>query len=167
MKISLLKLTSFLLLSVFVFGCNTSEKCNNGILNSAEDEIDCGGDCDPCPPEGTLSMFIFSNTFYATSVSGSDNGNGIDIFSSGTGGVTHNVRFSGVSVDQFSPITGADFYSSISGSQVQFQFGDTGSVYITAHDELRKIVSGRYWCSMTDGGTATITDGIFENVRYN
>ena len=155
-------------LSFLVVGCNSTNDCENGVLDGSETEIDCGGDCEPCPADPTLTATVEGVPYVATQfTAGVSGNNAINIGSSGTAGTHVNFTFSGSGLNTYLPITGGTYYNNIQGFSYHFVFGDTGSVYLTSHDELRKIISGHFWYNATGfGASGSINDGHFENVRY-
>lgn len=160
------KLVVFSLFSILFSSCNTGNQCSNEELDGIETEIDCGGDCDPCPQAGTLFATVTGIPYYANTVWGSPDGNGMDVISNGSGGSSVQFEFVNLQTNTFLPMTGAQVNNNSANIHYYMQFGDTGSVYITAHDELRKIISGRFFFAATGNQGGAISDGTFENVRY-
>lgn len=146
----------------------TEETCNNNKRDNGETEIDCGGDCEPCPFPATLNATVEGLNYVATTASGSQQGNGISIGSSGTGGTTLHFVFSGVTENTSLPITGATV--DVGDDYFVFEITDTGHVVITNHDQVRKIISGKFSFSAQDyynsNNIGLVQNGTFENVRY-
>ena len=177
----------FVLITVsFVIGLNSCKKsttdvnaalCNNGILDGAETEIDCGGNpCSPCPPTSTFSCIltgglpvpggqqnITETTSYGQTLYPS-----IRVFS-----------FNGSSPFQFMFIPGAigqlTYVSFLNFNYAggSYSVDDTttaGGVILTAHDTLRNIISGTFSFnaerSSNGDHKCRVHDGVFTNVRY-
>ncbi len=160
-------------LSVAIIGCNKEETpeetCNNNKRDNGETEIDCGGECEPCPFPATLTASVEGLTYVANTAGGSQQGNGISVSSSGTGGGDLFFVFSGVTENTSLPITGASV--DVGDDYFVFEITDTGHVVITSHDQVRKIISGRFSFSARDyynsNNVGLIQNGTFENVRYS
>lgn len=151
-----------------ISGCNKSENstCNNGQLDDNETEIDCGGRCEPCPPAASLSATLLGYNYNASAANGYYQGSALQITSSGTGGAAITFSFVGTTLNSKLPITSGIFYTNPSNFY-NFELADTGSVVLTEHDDVRKIISGRFSFSSRDGNDIeTIDDGVFSNVRY-
>jgi len=171
-----MKTQSFLIPILASFICLTSctknkGTCENGVwdYDAGETEIDCGGLCDACPPAGTFTATVegysyVASQFYNTGSGGS----GISISTEGTSGVFVGFTFVGTSLNIALPITNASTYFP-GGDSYSYALTDTGSVVLTSIDTQKKIVSGRVGFSAkknSGGGTTTVANGVFENVRY-
>lgn len=160
-----------LLVAVFaaLTGCTKSKTdyCTDGMLNGDETEIDCGGECEACPPAATLTATTDGYPYVASQFYNGQGGtSAIQIYTQGTAGV--NVRFSfvGTTTNTALPITDAELSIPGSGSY-DFALGDTGHVVLTAIDIQRKIISGTFSFNVSYiGNKKNVTNGIFENVRY-
>lgn len=165
------KLIYFSFAALIAFAsCNpeetAEETCNNQKLDNGETEIDCGGECEPCPFPATLTCMFDGYTYVASSVDGNQQGNGISITSDGTAGTNLSFSFSGVTENTSLPIIGAGVYTL--EATHNFELSDTGHVVITSHDQLRKIISGRFSFSLHKSSSEQkyVQEGTFENVRY-
>jgi len=166
----ILLLVTGLLLS----SCQDEDKtdfCSNGILDSpgGETEIDCGGPCEPCPPLAALTATYMGYSWVAYSVNGSSIGSGIRINASGSNNINIIFTFVGTDLNTMLPVTDAELNDYSNSDYYEKELSDTGSVTLTSHDVVRKIISGRFAFSMTETyGTTrrTIQNGQFSNVRY-
>jgi hypothetical protein len=170
-------LLSLLLLSVIVFSLYSCEKeeddgsaalCNNGILDGRETEIDCGGACTACPAAATFECTLGNTDFVSTNARGYILGPSIRIAGVDFEGRPMNFMFlRPLGGDTTIPISGGGF--SYKGEPYSKGSDDTGHVTITAHDTLRKIISGRFGFSgnrVASNSEAAVKDGTFTNVRY-
>jgi len=163
-----MKKIALALLAIGLYGsCNTSDQCSNEKLDGNETEIDCGGDCNPCPTLATVNATLEGVPYVASSAHGTTTGSGIHVFSSGTAGAQIEFSFSGRNLNTSLPVQSAVYRIPSQGDRT-FAFGDTGSVHLTYHDEIRKIISGRFFVRLTGNPdiTGEIDDCVFENVRY-
>jgi hypothetical protein len=156
---------------LFLTACtkNGNGYCNNGVLDfeGGETEIDCGGDCEACPPAGTFTATVDGYPYVSSSIyPGSSGGTTISFSGTGTAGTSVSFTFVGITTGTQLPITTA--YISLPGSgNYEYELSDTGSVILSAIDTQRQIVSGTVSFSVTNGGDQiTLSGGVFENVRY-
>lgn len=165
-------LLTFIAAATLAIGCNIEENnhCSNGVqdFEAGETEIDCGGEnCEPCPPDATMSATLPTSVWYATSFYGyTQHGNTYDVGAQGTAGAEVTFQFVGVTLNANLPITDATIR--LGGwPYYEFELADTGSVRLTNHDEVRRIISGTFSFSVRDNNDViAIGDGEFENVRY-
>ena len=159
----------FSALTIF-FSCTktTSTTCNNGIKDAGEQEIDCGGtSCKPCLPAGTLTCTLGTTAYVGTSTGGQILGPSIRVYADDNQNRPLNFMFVPGALNQPINIASANF--SYQGDPYTKQGGDTGTVYITALDTTRKIISGTFAFSasrFTGGISDAATNGIFTNIRY-
>lgn len=156
---------------LFLTACtkNSNDYCNNGVLDfeGGETEIDCGGDCEACPPAGTFTATVDGYPYVNSSFyNGGSSGTTISIGGQGTAGTSVSFTFVGITTGTQLPIT--DAYVSIPGSGgYSYELSDTGSVILSSIDTQRQIVSGTVSFSATYGSDQiTLSGGVFENVRY-
>jgi len=169
---SLLPLFVILFLVLGISSCEKTEVdtslCNNGILDGKETEIDCGGDCTACPPAATFNCTLGNSNFVCTNAKGYILGPSIRIAGVDFEGRPMNFMF--LANGGFSgalPISGGGF--SYNGEPYSKGPDDTGHVYITGIDTLRKIISGNFGFRgnrVTNNTVAIVKDGTFTNVRY-
>lgn len=164
----------FFPLIIGMLACNTdpSKFCDNGELdsNKGETEIDCGGECEACPPAATMSATVLGAAYHGASffVYNYFSGNPIEFGATGTAGANLTLQFVGTELNTNLPITDAEIRPS--GEQAyNFELADTGSVRLTSHDPVRHIISGTFSFSVRKNGNdiTTVSDGTFANVRYS
>lgn len=149
--------------------CKTEKKdtCNNGIQDGLETEIDCGGSsCAACPPPATLSATLSGLNYNASTIDCERNGShSIQSYGTSSG---IDFSFTITALNTPLPVSAGNFYGD--GNGYNFQLGDTGTVVVTAHDEVKKIISGRFSFSGTSsnsqGTKSQVQSGRFDNVRY-
>ena len=149
--------------------CATEKKdnCSNGIQDGVETEIDCGGaSCTACPPPGTLSAILSGLNYNASTIDCERSGS--HRITSYAGGSAIDFSFTITALNTPLPVSDGTFYGG--GGNFYFQLGDTGTVVVTAHDEVKQIISGRFSFSGTtsnsQGTKSQVQSGRFDNVRY-
>jgi hypothetical protein len=153
---------------------DNSALCTNGILDelAGETEVDCGGDCEPCAPIGTLTCVmkgVAGNVDYTgVNVQCQVLGPSLRVFCSNSSSRPLNFMFRPDALNQPLYVVASSF--DYAGEPYITADGDTGSITITAHDTVRHIISGRF---DYNGQRVTksfikcvISDGVFTNVRY-
>lgn len=175
MKRLLLVLSTVVLLSAFssceeedgtLVKKDYSSLCNDGILNGYETEIDCGGDCDDCPPPATLQCTMGNTSFVAHTCFGQILGPNIRVY--GNDNRPMNFMFVPSQLNTVLPIHAVSF--AYNGEAYAMEAGDSGRVVVTSLDTLRKIISGTFYFTgnrVTGPNSASVSGGVFNNVRYD
>ena len=144
-----------------------SSLCNNGLKDGEETEVDCGGDCDSCPPYGVVHCDLGNTVFNSTAANvtfGQILGNSIRIFASD--GRPMYFMFKPEPIGQPASIfaLSADYR----GEAYTLEPGDMGEVVITEVDTVRNMLSGTFWFTagrVTGPDTTSARNGVFTNVR--
>ena len=66
-----------------LMSCNSGKLCSNEKLDGDETEIDCGGECEPCPPIEALSATVGGIQYNAASIYVERNGDYTQFSSTG------------------------------------------------------------------------------------
>ncbi|MES2622213.1 MAG: DUF6252 family protein [Bacteroidota bacterium] len=183
MKKILSALAIFFLLTGF-YSCtkevdNDKELCNNSLKDGKETEIDCGGDCLPCPAPSTFSATLTGyneqDVIFAV-----QNLTGSNAFGKILGPSIRVSSSLSTTPFQFMFIPGA-IGEARYVSDIRFDFaGETytiddtaaaGYVTLTEQDTLRRIISGTFNFNaerVTKGMVkCQVREGVFTNVRYS
>ncbi len=149
--------------------CTTKKKdsCSNGILDGVETEIDCGGaSCTACPTPATLSATLSGLNYNASTINCERSGSHHIQSYGGSTGIDFSFTITALNTPL--PVSDGNFFGG--GDGYYFQLGDTGTVVVTAHDEVKKIISGRFSFSGTSNNSqvtkSQVQSGRFDNVRY-
>ena len=151
--------------------------CNDGILDGAETEIDCGGNpCTPCPPTSTFACIM---TGGLPIPGGQQNLTEVTSYGQTLGPSIRVFSRNGSSPLQFMFIPGAigqlNYVSSLSFNYAGEPYtvddtATTGGVILTEHDTLRNIISGTFSFNAERSSNrdhkCRVHDGVFTNVRY-
>jgi hypothetical protein len=168
MKNLLLALT----VSLFVLGFYSCEKkpidastlCHNGIKDTTETEIDCGGSCEPCPPKGTFSCKMGNTNFTVNNAYGQIASPSIRIYANDQRPLMF--MFVPTGINQRLPVN----YVSFAYRGEAWTLKDSGTVILTSLDTVRKIASGTFYFNArrtTGSDTTSVRNGVFTNIRYN
>ncbi len=171
------KLVLALSVTLLLLGFNSCEKedtsngqstalCNDGIKNGGETEVDCGGPCTACLPAATMTCTLGNTPFVAHTCNGYTLGTSIRIY--GNDNRPLHFMFSPSQLNVELPMTAVSF--AYNGEAYALEPGDSGRVVLTYLDTVHKIASGTFYMTanrVTGPNSATVTNGVFTNVRYN
>lgn len=154
--------------------CAYVRTCSDGTQNGEELGVDCGGPCpNACisqPPvlNTSFSAIINGNDWSATLPSALELNEGITI----TGFSAPNVIVMNYNED-FTTRTGnldlTTNMATLTGADISDQcLAQSGSITFTKFDTANKVVSGtfEFTCQGTDGVDVVVTNGKFEDIKY-
>ncbi len=139
--------------------------CTNGIKDTTEAEIDCGGACEPCPSGPEFACKMGNDNFTVTNAYGQILTPSIRIYANDSRPLMF--MFVPTAVNTPLPVN----YVSFAYRGEAWTLRDTlpGNVVLSKLDTIRKIVSGTFYVNarrVTGSDTTSLREGVFNNIRY-